>query len=252
MPIKVMPEDRVPLLKRLHKEGLIKLLYWDIETSPQLFYGWGTGETYLSYKQVKRNTETKIITIQYMWEGDSSPSYLEWDDNGETFDDSEMVEDFIVNVLRSVPAEELVVIGQNHKAFDHKILNERAKIQRLTPPVHNMIKFDTLKTSKQSFRTNSHSLDARSKQYFLGGKEQTDLSTWVDIMERRTKPKKILIPYGLKDVTDLRSVFWNDLPYIEQVPAPLEKIMLQAMAKCKVCEARKKPKVRSRRMQSHG
>lgn len=242
MTVKVLPEERLPLLRRLVKEKELFLLFWDLESSPNEGYFWSSGDQYVSYKQVKKNKTTKIITIQYMWEGDQKPRYLVWDKLGEEFDDSSMIEEFITGVLRSVDPEKLVIVGQNHKAFDHKLLNERAKVLRLTPPVHNMIKIDTLKSSRQSFRTLSHSLDARSKQYNLGGKEQTDLSTWTDILEGYAEPEDILIPYGLKDVSDLRTIFWNDLPYYESVPAPLEKLLTQAKAKCKICESRKERK----------
>lgn len=242
MAIKVLPEERVPLLRKLIKDGDLKVLFWDLESSPQLAWVWGTGEQYVSYDQIKEDSETKIITIQYMWEGDKEPTYLEWDQVGDKFDDSRMIEEFTTNVLRKYEPEHLLIIGQNHKAFDHKLLNERAKVLRLTPQIHNVVKIDTYRSSKQSFKSNSHSLDARSKQYKLGGKEHTSLKTWIDVMEHQTLPEDELIPYGLKDVTDLKTIFWNDLPYYETIPAQIEKFLLQAKAKCKVCEARKKPK----------
>lgn len=248
MAIKVLPEERVQLLKKLIRDEGIHLLYWDLESSPNVGYFWSSGEQYVSYKQIRQGEETKIITIQYMWEGDNKPKYLVWnklpaeDGLGVVFDDSSMIEEFITNVLRLHNPDNVIVIGQNHKAFDHKLLNERAKVLRLTPPIQSMVKIDTYRSSKQSFKTASHSLDARSKQYNLGGKEHTDLSTWTDILECKAEPEDILIPYGLKDVTDLRTIFWNDLPYYETLPAPLEKLLIQAKAKCKICEARKERK----------
>jgi hypothetical protein len=238
----MLPEFRVTLLKRLINDLDFNILYWDIETSPCEGYFWSTGEQYVNYKQIKKGKETKIITIQYMFEGDSKPQYLTWNKTKEGFDDSEMIEFFITNIMRKFPQDKLIIVGQNHKAFDHKILNERAKTLRLTPPIHNMVKIDTYKSSKQTFKTASHGLDYRSEQYGLGGKLPTSLQLWIDIVEGRKTPEEEMVPYGLKDVTDLRTIFWNDLPYYETLPTPLESLLLKAQAKCLKCESYKKPK----------
>src|ERR1700733_3621784 len=161
----VKPEERIPLLKRLIQNFNIQLLYWDLESSPNLGYFWSTGEQYMSYKQIKKDHETKVITIQFMWENEKEAKYLVWDKKDNIFSDKAIIEYFITKVLRKYSSENLVIIGQNHKAFDHKLLNERAKVLRLTPPLHDVVKVDTYTSSKQSFKTASHSLDARSKQY---------------------------------------------------------------------------------------
>lgn len=239
----VKPEERAPLLKRLVSDFDINLLYWDLESSPNEGYFWTTGDNYISYKQIKEGKETKIITIQYMWEGEKTPSYLEWDDLGKgNFCDKNIVETFITKVIRKHKVDNTLIIGQNHKAFDHRLLNERAKVHKTTPPLFNHIRVDTLKQSKASFKTASHSLDARSKQQGLGGKIETDLTVWTDILEGKADPKDIMIPYGLKDVTDLRTIFWEELAYWEKLPAPLEKLLLKAKAKCLSCEERKQKK----------
>jgi len=243
MTVKVLPELRVSLLKRLITDLDYNILYWDCETSPNEGYWFDSDKPqYMSYKQIKKGKETKIMSVQYMFEGDSKPKYLSWDKEGNNFNDASMLEEFITNIMRKYPQDKVIIIGQNHKAFDHMILNQRAKKLRLTPPTHNMIKIDTYKQSKQAFRTASHSLDARSDEYGLGGKIKMELKDWTDILEGRVSVEDKMIPYGLKDVTDLRTVFWNDLPYYEKLPAPLESLLVKAMAKCLRCEAIKKPK----------
>lgn len=239
----VLPEERVFLLKRLVLDFDIKPLYWDLESSPNEGYFWSTGDNYISYKQIKKGKETKIITIQYMWEGDETPTYLEWKNLGKgNFCDKQMVEYFINKVIRRYKPENVLVIGQNHKAFDHKLLNERAKVHKTTPPLFNHIKIDTYRHSKSSFKTASHSLDARSKQQGLGGKIETDLSVWTDILEGKAEPKDVMVPYGLKDVVDLRDIFWAELPYWDKLPSQLEKLLLRAKARCLYCEERKQKK----------
>lgn len=241
MPVK--PEDRTPLLKRLISDFNIKLLYWDLECSPCIAYIWKPGDDYISYEQIKEGKETKIITIQYMWEGDKAPKYLVWDKLGaEDFCDKSMVEEYINSVIRKHPINEVLIIGQNHKAFDHKLLNERAKVHRIIPPLFNHIKVDTLKQSKASFKAISHTLNHRSKQQGLGGKIKTDMAVWTDILEGKTEPEDVMIPYGLKDVTDLKEIFWAELPYWEKLPAPLEKLLARAQVRCLKCEERKQSK----------
>lgn len=241
--MKVLPEERCYLLKRLVTDLEYHILYWDCETSPHEGYFFRTGgNQYISAKQIKKDKETKIITIQFMWEGDVKPSYYVWNKVNGNFDDSEIVDKFVTNVMRKYPQDKLIIIGQNHKAFDHRILNERAKKLRLTPPLHDMIKIDTYKASKQAFMTPSHGLDYRSEQQNLGGKLETNFKMWTDILEGITTPEDKMVPYGLKDVTDLRTILWRELPYYESLPSSLEKLLLKAKAKCVNCENNKKRK----------
>ena len=242
----VYKHERVKLLKEAIKNGDISgLLFFDLETALMTVYTHYIGNKVSIYhNQIKE--DKKIITIQYMFEGDRGPQYLEWDWTGKTGgDDSSMIEEFITNILNQ---PDIIVVGQNHKSFDHKVLNDRAKVLRLTPP-EDVMKVDTLTLSRGAFRSASHKLDFRSKQLGLGGKNPMEFQDWVDINNGDRKALKKMIKYGLKDVTDLRSIFWLELPYYETLPAKLNKILLDLKkskakvppAMCMKCRRSRRP-----------
>jgi hypothetical protein len=216
----LLTPNQIELFRKAIKEGLIKVLIFDLETSPSQFWGWGTGEQYVAYSQLVKGTETKIITAQYKYAlVDKKSKYLVWDKTSKGHDDSVMVEE-ITKLINTAD----IVIGQNSKQFDIKVLQERAKILRL-PPVSVDFMIDTLTSSRSSFRALSHKLDYRSKQFGLGGKNKMEMADWIDILEGRVSPEKKMIPYGLKDTDDTEMLFWKELPYYNLPKSTINKIL---------------------------
>jgi len=233
---KLHPKDRVRALKLALDRGLIDLLFIDTETSLMEVYTFYIGrKVFIDPKQVK--STSKLITIQYQFERDSKVSYLTWDKD---HDDKSMLKKFSKVVESN---RDLILIGQNHKEFDLRVLNKRIKDHELEPiDLNNLIKIDTLTSSRSSFREISHRLDHRSKEYGFGGKHDMELQDWIDIGKGDDKKLKKMIKYGCKDVSDLRSIFWRELPYYMQIPPALDKILRQVTAKCRLCEANKQAK----------
>lgn len=243
MAVQVKPEDRVPLLKHLVKQGIIKLKFIDCETAPMEVYTHYIGNKVSIYhEQIK--TEQQVITIQYMDELDKEPFYLQWDESKDkdgniVHDDRDMINTFTTEIVNE---PDVVIVGQNHKDFDFRVLNFRIAAQELIPMHHDMIKVDTLKQAKSAMRFPSYKLDYRSKLYGLGGKIKMEFQDWVDIMKGDKKKLAKMIKYGCKDITDLRSLFWRELPYYDKLPAALEKLLAAAQACCPECERKKKGK----------
>ncbi len=240
----LLTNEQIELFKGAIAEGRIEVLLYDCETSPSKFWGWGTGEQYVSHNMLVEGTETKVITSQYKrLLVDKGPKYFIWD-NG---DDTRVVEETIRLVNNAD-----IVIGQNINSFDNKVLQERAKVLRL-PPINVDFPIDTLLNSRKAFKSMSHKLDYRSKQYGLGGKIKMEMQDWIDIVEGRTSPKEKMLPYGLKDIDDTEAVFWNELPYWNLPKSTINKILKlvvgmtpsksgQNKPKCLHCERIKKPK----------
>ena len=222
----LLTKEQIATFKKLVLTKKIKVVVFDLETSPSKFWGWGTGEQYVDVKMLVQGSETRLITSQHMYSLDKKAIALEWNlSNKGIGDDSEIVKK-LVPILNAAD----IVVGQNSKAFDIKVLQERAKILRL-PPVSIDFMLDTLTHSRGSFRSMSHRLDYRSKQYGLGGKNKMEMQDWIDIVEGKTSPKKKMIPYGLKDVLDTDKIFWLELPYYNLPKATVNKI-LKLIKKC--------------------
>ncbi len=186
------------------------LLYFDIETRPMKVWAWSLGKTHISHEQISE--ESRVITIQWMFEGDKKVSWLTWDDNQ---DDAAMLRKFADAVKGAK-----VAVSQNGKSFDHKVLNWRMNVNNI-PPLHTMTIFDTLTLSRAAFRPPSHKLDYRSKAYGLGGKIRMFLPDWIDVVERKPGSLEKMVKYGCKDILDLRTIFWRELPYYKSLPADI-------------------------------
>jgi len=235
----LLTSEQIDLFRQAIEKEVIEVIFVDLETSPAKFWGWGTGEQYVDANMLVSGTETKIITAQYKRAiVDKEAKYFIWDFKKGHGDDGNVVKK-ITNVINNAD----IVIGQNIKAFDIKVLQERAKVLRL-PPINVDFMMDTLTSSRSSFKSMSHRLDYRSKQYGLGGKIKMQMSDWIDILEGRTTPEEKMIPYGLKDCTDNETLFWNDLPYVNLPKATINKILklIVGMTESKAKGASSKPK----------
>lgn len=218
----VLKRERVELLQEAIRLGMVDLEYFDLETSLMEIYTHYIGtKVFLGHHQIKK--DKKIICIQYMSESDDNVSYVHWDFKKGQPDDTKIVR-FYIDRLNSRP--NLIVIGQNHKAFDHKVLNHRAKILGL-PPIETVVDIDTLTLSRGAFKAPSHRLDYRSKELGLGGKVKMEFDDWIAVDKGDKKALKKMCTYGCKDVSDLRAIFWDELPYYKTIAAPLEKVLLE-------------------------
>lgn len=217
----LLTEEQIKQFKQATEEGRIEVLLIDLETSPSKFWGWGTGDQYVPYTMLVEGTETKIITAQYKrLLIDKEAKYLMWDWYGkEGGDDASLVEE-TVRLINNAD----IVIGQNINSFDIKVLQERAKVLRLSP-INVDFPIDTLLNSRKAFKSMSHKLDYRSKQYGLGGKIKMEMQDWIDIVTGKTCPTEKMVPYGLKDIEDTEQVFWNELPYWNLPKTTVNKIL---------------------------
>lgn len=238
----LLTPSQIKLLKKTIKDGDISVLLFDLETSPSKFWGFSTGEQYVSYENIVEGTETKVITAQWKWLlKDKKASYSLWkyDEYINEYEDTEVVRQ-ITALVNSAD----LVIGQNINGFDIRVLQERNKLLKLAP-IFVDFPLDTLPVSRRSFKAMSHKLDHRSKQQGCGGKIKMTMSDWTDILEGKVSPLKKMVPYGLKDVEDTETVFWNELPYWNLPQATYNKILkLIGLPKdikpyCKVCAGKR-------------
>jgi uncharacterized protein YprB with RNaseH-like and TPR domain len=200
------------------------LIYFDIETKPIKFWGWSTGQQYVTHEQIYE--DSKVILIQWMFEGDKKVSYLHWDYN---HDDYKLLYQF-QKIIENVK----VGIGQNGKYFDYKVLNWRLNLHKL-PPLRDIQILDTLMLSRGAFRASSHRLDYKSKTYGSGGKIPMRLQDWIDVVEDKPGALKKMIKYGCKDVTDLRDIFWRELPYYHNLPVSLSQLVYPKTKEAREC-----------------
>ncbi len=272
-----MPQPKITLKDFLAAvDAGMMALHVDTETSLAKAYVWGCGKQFVGHDQIIPGSETKIMSVQYKFEGDTEVHGMvaDWIEHEKfaslnaklkkqvykifgvqqmkffgilVLDDSRILEDFVVNVLSKAH----MLVGQNLNSFDYKVMNDRMMNLQLTP-LNLDLSIDILKLSRQSFRKISHRLDFRSKMMGLGGKHRMERQDWIDILEGVTQIEDKMLPYGLKDVDDEQAILHKEFNYYKRLPVKVEKTIHTFMSPvkdtpyCIQCSNRHKPKFKIR------
>lgn len=118
-----------------------------------------------------------------------------------------------------------VLIGQNSRQFDDKIMMGRAIMHGLTPPVPGQ-SIDTKSDLQRVARYDENGLDWVSKQYGDGGKVDTGgIDLWWDCMDvpgfKKGDPKaqKKMVRYCENDVIKTEKKYLRERPFYKSHPA---------------------------------
>lgn len=193
-----MTKEKINKGKVLAKnKSVLKRLYFDIETSPNIVYSWNIGYNLnIDYNNIIQ--ERAVICICYKWENDNKVYYLNWDRG----DDCEMIYRFYDIIME---ADEIV--GHNSDRYDIKWFRTRC----LYHGILNMPDFksiDTLKLSRTQFRFNSNRLDYIAQFLGLGRKMDTGgFELWKSVINNDPKALIKMIDYCKQDVLILEKVY---------------------------------------------
>ena len=203
-----------------------KRLFFDIETSPNIYFGWRCGyDLKITHECIIE--ERAIICICWRWAGQKAIHTLKWDwDSSEP--DKEMLKKFMPVLLSADEA-----IGHNSDRFDVKWLRTRCLLYRIPfPPQITTV--DTLKAAKGYFLFNSNKLDYIGKYCGFGGKaDKGGFQTWYDIALYDDQPAmRRMVRYCKHDVWLLEQIFNLMNPYLPAKTA----LSCEARA-CPECDA---------------
>lgn len=185
-----------------------KILFFDIETSPNVVYTWSLGRK-INISAESLIEERKIICICFKYLGDDNVYSLTWDKDQ---NDKDMVEAFLEE-LNSCD----VAIGHNGDNFDVKWVKTRALVHGLNPS--NLLKtVDTLKLARQNFKFNSNRLDYIGKYLELGGKKDAGgFDTWKGVLAGDKQSLETMVDYCAGDVELLERVYLKMLPHVKNI-----------------------------------
>lgn len=203
------------LLKKAIAKGL-KICFFDIETSPLLVWTYVIRDAYIPHDSIEQNMA--ITSLAYMFEGDKAPTAFEWDWCGD-----KGIDYCLLNRSVTVLNKADLVIGQNSDRFDITTLQWRLNLNKL-PSLENVVSLDTLKLSRKVFRAESQKLDYRSSVYGFGGKIKQDMQDCIAVAKGDKKKQALRVKYNIKDVIDLRKIFWRELDYY-QLPKSILKML---------------------------
>lgn len=184
----------------------MKVLYFDIETAPNLGYTWAKYEqTVLDYVE-----EWSMLCFCWKWDGQStihSASVRDYD-----------TEEGLVRKMWELFEEADIIIAHNGDQFDIKMSNAKFLGYGLPPP-SGYVTVDTKKVAKKYFRFNSNSLNDLGKTLELGTKVQTGgFELWLGCMRNEAPAWKLMIQYCKQDVALLEKVYKKLRPWMTNHP----------------------------------
>jgi DNA polymerase elongation subunit (family B) len=149
-----------------------KILFYDIETSPNLGYVWQKWETDV----IQFHTEWEILSFAYKFQGDKSVKCVTRKDFLDKTDKS------LVKKLQEVMDSADIIVAHNGDQFDIKKSTARMIFHGLGPT--KIIKsIDTKKIAKKYFAFNSNSLNDLGEYLGLGKKVKTGgFELWLGCM----------------------------------------------------------------------
>ena len=183
-----------------------KLLYFDLEVSPNIGLFWKSGyDLKITHDDIIQ--ERAIICVCWKWEGEDKVHSLAWNKGN----DKELCLKFS-KIIDSAD----IVCTQNGDRFDIKWLRTRCLYHGIPiSPKFNSI--DTLKLARNSFYFNSNKLDYLGKFTGVGGKIETGYSLWKDILLKNCKTSLTkMIDYCKVDVIRLEQVHQKLKPYVPE------------------------------------
>jgi DNA polymerase III epsilon subunit-like protein len=190
-----------------------KIVYWDIETSPNLVYTWGAGYEENVIEVVE---PWFIISFAYRWEGEpekNTKCVIVTAEEAIARDDSR-----VVRALREVLDEADIAVAHNGDHFDKKKFNARLIANDIAPPQPYRT-IDTLKVARGNFKFNSNRLDQLGQFLGVGQKvKHTGFKLWKDCMAGDEKALKLMAKYNIGDIKLLRDVYLKLRPYMPNHP----------------------------------
>ena len=183
----------------------MKILLYDLETTPNLAYVWGKFEQNV----IAFEKEWEILCFAYKWYGEKEVQCFARDGKDDYT---------LLKRLYKLFKEADVIIAHNGDNFDQKKVNARLIYHGFSPP-KIMRSIDTKKIAKRYFAFNSNSLNDLGTHLGLGKKVETGgFELWRRCMLGCKKSWKKMMKYNKQDVVLLEKVYKKFLPWIQDHP----------------------------------
>lgn len=198
-------------LRRL-KNNAVKILVFDIETSPMKAFAWGLFDQNINIDQIIDDWFVICWSAKWLLDGTIMSSCVTAKE-AKKCDDKRVVTD-----LWKLLDEADIVVAHNGDKFDIKMMNTRFIKHNLNHPSF-FRSVDTLKVAKKEFRISSNKLDYLCK--FLGLETKADtggFTLWKDCLEGKQEALDKMQKYCNQDVRILEELYLTLLPYIRNHP----------------------------------
>lgn len=186
----------------------MKILYLDIETSPNVAYVWGLRNQNVGLSQLVE--PARVISAAYSWDHQEKVNFVsEWDDGRVT----------MLNRLHSALDAADAVVHYNGASFDIPHLNREFLEVNLGPPAP-FAQIDLYRTVRKMFRFPTAKLAHLGDVLELGeeGKLHTDMSLWVNVLAKDKDAQREMKRYNIEDVVILKDLYTKLKPWVRSHP----------------------------------
>lgn len=190
-----------------------KILCIDIETSPIIGYTWGPKwETNI----IEFIDHTQIISFSAKWlNGKQITKGL---NNYKTYQRGSLNDEKLVTDIWNLLNECDIVIAQNGKSFDLKIINARLLFHKISPPSPYKV-IDTRTEARKYLKLPSYSLNDMCDYFGIGRKtEHEGFSLWKKCMRGELTAWKKMLEYNAHDVLLTEKLYLKLRPWMASHP----------------------------------
>lgn len=214
----------------------MKVLLYDLETSPNIGYTWGTWETDV----IKVIRPRQIISIAWKWLGEDGVKVLSLPSFPGYKRDRSDNKALVAEIYKLFEQAD-VVVGHNVKRFDDRRANtDFIKHGFTPPPPHSQV--DTLEFARHKFDFNSNKLDDLGAFLGLGRKvKHPGFEMWEKCLEGDPEAWALMEKYNKGDVVLLEKVYLKLRPWMKNHPALTQRDC--ALFACPHCNS---PKIEGR------
>lgn len=183
----------------------MRILTFDIETSPIVGYTWGTWNTNV----VKIITPPRVLCFAAKWLDEKEVMYFSEFHDGA---------DEMVAAAWKLLNEADAVIHFNGQRFDVPHLNREFLMRGMIPPT-GYRQVDLLLTARKNFKFPSNKLDYLTKVLGIDGKfKHSGFSLWEDCLAGDKKAWAMMKKYNKQDVVATEALYYTVLPWIQGHP----------------------------------
>jgi hypothetical protein len=185
----------------------MKVLFLDLETSPNLAYVWGLWDQNVAITQMVSSTE--VLCFGARWAGSKKVIFKSVHHDGKKA---------MLDELHNLMEEADVLVGWNSMAFDSKHIKREFVENGYLPPSPYK-ELDLMRVVKDQFKFPSNKLDYVSQKLGVGAKvKHSGFQLWLDCMAGNKQAWREMKEYQIQDVNLLLDLYDILLPWIKNHP----------------------------------
>lgn len=196
----------------------VRLLFYDVETSPMLAWVWQAKTEYVAAPMVEMDDRALLCWSAKWSDSTEVLSGRVTSTEAKTQDDAR-----VVSKLADLMRKADYVVAHNGNRFDQKRVNTRLLLNNL-PPLGNVQSIDTLSIARSSFDLPYNNLDYLAKTLGFGQKLKTSFDLWRRAVMGDAKALKEMDTYCRQDVVLLEHVFHALAPYAKTLPRLVDAV----------------------------